>query len=98
MAAGLVHPKAADLVVFHRAFLASIAQHGRLFELGMLASYKLRSGALFEDLGLAPAMYMKGKLGLVPHSVHDTKAIARIFERAADAKVQRHAHEKEGDA
>jgi len=78
---GRVHPDARDIVAFHRAFLSSIARHGRLFELGTVVGYKLRTGHLLQDAALAPAMLAKGKLGLVPHG-GDAQAAAAIFERA----------------
>ncbi|MEI2619566.1 MAG: hypothetical protein V9G09_02360 [Candidatus Nanopelagicales bacterium] len=37
---GLAHPKSKDAQAFHKAFLGSIARHGRLHEIGMLMNYK----------------------------------------------------------
>jgi heterodisulfide reductase subunit C len=79
---GLVHPQARDIIAFHEAFLESIEKHGRLFEVGMLIDYKLKTGHLLEDLSLGPAMLLKGKLHLLPHTVEDRDAIASIFARA----------------
>ena len=82
LARGKVHPDASDIVAFHRAFLDSIESHGRVYELGMVADYKLRTGHLFQDIGVAPAMVAKGKLGLLPHGVRDKGAIGELFARA----------------
>ncbi len=81
LASGLAHEEAAALLAFHRAFLHSIETMGRLYELGMIAEYKLRSGRLLQDLAFAPSMYAKGKVGLLPHPMHDRKGIARLFAR-----------------
>lgn len=64
---------------FHTAFLDQVRRHGRVFELGMVMSYKLRSGALFDDASLGAAMLARGKLKLVPHSIAGADEVARIF-------------------
>jgi heterodisulfide reductase subunit C len=86
LARGLAHPKAKDILAFHRAFLDSIRTTGRLFEVGLVADYKLRSGHLLKDVALAPKMYLKGKLGLLPHLIKGRDAMKRIFARTAARK------------
>jgi heterodisulfide reductase subunit C2 len=63
----LVHPRARDIVAFHRSFLDMIRRFGRLWEVGLVAGYKLRTWHLLQDVALAPAMLRRGKLPLVPH-------------------------------
>jgi len=73
-----------DVPLFHRLFLGTVQQFGRVFEAGMIGLYNVFSGHYTKDLGLAPMMFLKGKLGLVP-SVHgDRKIMKTLF--AADAK------------
>ncbi|OHB71601.1 MAG: hypothetical protein A2V70_14585 [Planctomycetes bacterium RBG_13_63_9] len=67
---------------FNRSFLGSVRRHGRVFELGMLAAYKLRSGDLFSDVGKFPKMLAKGKIGLLPHRGGEAKRVRDIFRRA----------------
>jgi heterodisulfide reductase subunit C len=81
LARGLVNRDASEIVAFHRAFLDSIERHGRVYELGLVAGYKLRTGHLAQDTTLAPAMVLKGKLGLLPHA-GNRAAVAKIFARA----------------
>jgi heterodisulfide reductase subunit C2 len=69
----------ARVLAFHEALLDSIRRHGRVFELGMLARYKLASGDLLGDAGLAWRMLAKGKLKLLPEGVRDKAAVRRIF-------------------
>ncbi len=38
-----VNPKAKDIIAFHHAFLDSVRYTGRLFEMGLIVDYKLRS-------------------------------------------------------
>lgn len=68
------------IVTFHRSFLDMINITGKSYEIGMIADYKLRSKKFFQDLTLAPKMFMKGKLPIIPESVKDKKNIQRIFK------------------
>jgi heterodisulfide reductase subunit C len=65
---------------FHKAFLEQIELNGRLYEFGLVIGYKLRSGALLDDVDTAPAMMARGKLALVPTRIEGLDDIARIFE------------------
>ena len=86
MAALAVRDVERAILAFHRAFLDSIRTTGRLFEVGLVADYKLRSGHLLKDVALAPKMYLKGKLGLLPHLIKGRDAMKRIFARTAARK------------
>ena len=46
---------------FNRSFLGSVRHHGRVFEVGMMAAYKLRTGDLFSDVDKVPADAGQGK-------------------------------------
>jgi heterodisulfide reductase subunit C2 len=67
---------------FHRSFLRSVRRHGRVWELGMLMAYKLRSRDVFGDVDKAPKMLAKGKLGLWPRRGGDAGEVKEIFRRA----------------
>ena len=69
---------------FNRSFLGSVRRHGRVFELGMLTAYKLRSGDLFSDVGKFPKLLAKGKIALLPHRSGDAKHVGEIFRRAEE--------------
>jgi heterodisulfide reductase subunit C2 len=79
---GVAHPGSKDILAFHRAFLDSIEHTGRLYEVGLVADYKLRSRHFLKDVMLAPKMYFKGKLGLFPHLIKDRKGMKALFQRA----------------
>jgi len=74
---------------FNRTFLGSVRRHGRVFELGMLALYKLRSGDLFSDVGKFPKMLAKGKISLLPGRSGDAGRLRRIFQRAEEENKKR---------
>jgi heterodisulfide reductase subunit C2 len=82
---GLAHRDSRDVIAFHRAFLHSVEWVGRLFELGMIAEYKLRTGHLFQDMTQAPAMFARGKVGLLPHG---RAKVARLFARVRAAEKE----------
>ena len=64
---------------FNRSFLSSVRHHGRVFEVGMLAAYKLRTGDLFSDVDKVPQMLAKGKLSLLPHRSESAKRVRELF-------------------
>jgi heterodisulfide reductase subunit C len=81
-----VTPAASKIVKFHKAFLDSIRRHGRVYELGMVARYKLATLDLFGDAQLAWKMLLKGKLKLFPSGVEARQEIRRMFEGAKGDK------------
>lgn len=76
-----VNRQSRDIVSFHRAFLDSIKYTGRLYEIGLIAGYKTRTFHLTQDVKLAPKMYAKGKLPLVPEMIKETRNIKGIFSK-----------------
>jgi heterodisulfide reductase subunit C len=67
---------------FHRSFLGSVRRHGRVYEMGMMTAYKLRTGDLLSDVGKVPHMLAKGKLALLPHRSGSVGQVREVFERA----------------
>lgn len=72
-----------DIYDFHQSFLAMVRRFGRVYEMGLVASYKmkapLRRGT--QDLLTALRMMKRGKPGLLPHKVQNVAAIRRIYEK-----------------
>ncbi len=62
----LIHPKAKDIVAFHKSFINSIKRFGKLWEVGLIAEYKLRTRHFLQDVFIAPLMVMRGKLSFIP--------------------------------
>jgi len=69
--------------VFNEAFLASVRNRGRIYELGLMVSYKLRTGRFMEDVDKAPMMLSKGKLPLVGPQVGGRAERKAMFRRAS---------------
>ncbi len=74
-----IQPAEQRIPVFHKCFLDSIKHWGRAYEIGMIGSYKIRSGDLMGDMKLGLDMFRKGKLSLFPHSIKDKSEIKKIF-------------------
>jgi heterodisulfide reductase subunit C len=66
---------------FWESFLDSVRRHGRVFELGCMASYIGKTGKVFTDADLAPTALSKGKLPLRPHNIKGLDEIRGIFAR-----------------
>jgi len=69
---------------FNRSFLKSVRRHGRVFELGMMAAYKLRTGDLVSDVDKFPQMLAKGKISLLPKRSGDVKRLRHVFRRSEE--------------
>jgi heterodisulfide reductase subunit C len=75
-----VNKKSKQILSFHRAFLDSVKYTGRLYEIGLIASYKARTLNLLQDLTVAPKMFVKGKLPLIPEIIKGRKQMKDVFK------------------
>ena len=75
------YPDSAPLRIraFHRAFLSQIKTNGRLYELGLVVQYKLRSGSLMQDATAAAGMLSRGKLRARVKPISGVEEVRRIF-------------------
>ncbi len=70
--------------IFNRVFLGWLRSVGRIYELGMIGTFKLTSMSLFADLEKFPTMLRKGKLRLFPSVPGRRGNLRRIFRRARE--------------
>jgi len=80
---GKVNPKAREILAFHRSFLDSVRQTGRLHEVGLIAMYKMRTLHLLQDVLTAPKMIARGKLRLMPPRRAGKAEVRKIFQRTS---------------
>ena len=82
------YPTAAPVRIraFHRAFLSQIKTNGRLFELGLVVQYKLRSGSWAQDAASAPGMLFRGKLHARAKPISGIEEVRRIFEACGEER------------
>ncbi|MBM4035778.1 MAG: 4Fe-4S dicluster domain-containing protein [Planctomycetes bacterium] len=80
---GCVNANEADIYDFHTSFLASVRRFGRVYEMGLVAAYKLKSPLRRgpQDMLTALKMARRGKPGFFPHRIQNVAAIRRIYER-----------------
>jgi heterodisulfide reductase subunit C len=82
------NPKAKNIIAFHKSFLNSIRRTGRLYEVGLLMDYKARTMMLMQDLSLAPVMFLKGKLNIIPEMIRNRRVISSIFKKTQRKKKE----------
>ena len=75
--------------VFNRAMLGSMRRFGRVYELGLMGEYKLRTRDFFSDVAKFPAMLLKGKMRLLPPITGGRRAVASIFKRVRARRTKR---------
>ena len=75
---GKVSPRQRKVLAFHKAFLKVVENTGRMSEVPLTALYKMTTGDLFSDVGMAPLMLVRGKLP-VPRLIRGRRDVKRIF-------------------
>ncbi|MGA2499266.1 MAG: 4Fe-4S dicluster domain-containing protein [Tepidisphaeraceae bacterium] len=73
------------VAAFDDAFLNGVRRRGRLYEIGLMAAFKLRTRRFFQDVDKLPMMLRKGKLPLLPKSVPGRAEREAMFQRIAQA-------------
>ena len=64
-----------------QAVLDSVERHGRLFELGMVGRYKLKSLDFFSGAALGMKMVAKGKLRFLPSGIKGKQEVRKMFKK-----------------
>jgi heterodisulfide reductase subunit C2 len=82
------NPQAKKIISFHKSFLDSINYTGRLYEMGLIVDYKMRTGAMMQDVAIAPKMFFKGKLNPIPEIIKGRKKISAIFNKVQIRKEE----------
>jgi heterodisulfide reductase subunit C2 len=70
-----------DIKLFYDTFLDSVKQYGRIFEMGILLNYNLKSGHFLADAELGPKVMEKGKIHFLPKKIKGSDKVARIFSK-----------------
>jgi heterodisulfide reductase subunit C len=76
-------PAARTVLAFHEALLRNVQRLGRVHEMSLMASFKLRTRQFFTDVSKLPLMLAKGKLPILPRSVPGRAARKAMFRRIA---------------
>jgi heterodisulfide reductase subunit C len=75
-----------DAVKFHRLFLLVLKNLGRMHEASLLAAYKLWSLNLLADMDSGAAMFLKGKIPIIPHAIRGRSDVKRLFDETVRAR------------
>jgi heterodisulfide reductase subunit C len=78
-----------DTWLFDELFLESVKRHGRLHELEAIMRYKFEKKSFFEDTKMGLGMFLKGRMGILPHNIRDRKQVKAIFEKAEVEKARK---------
>ena len=80
---GTVNANEVDIYDFHQSFLDMIRRFGRVYEMGLVASYKLKAPLRrgMQDVLTGLRMMRRGKPGFFPHKIQNVAAIRRIYQR-----------------
>jgi heterodisulfide reductase subunit C len=71
---------------FNSIFMNAVRERGRMHEAGLMASFKLRTMRLFQDMGKLPMMLWKGKMPLFQSEAPGRSERVEMFDRAAVMK------------
>lgn len=61
-----IKPKYPEIYQFHKSFANDVFNRGRAHEMKIMIEYNLRIKKPFKNAGLAPKMFMKNKLQIMP--------------------------------
>jgi heterodisulfide reductase subunit C len=70
---------------FNNIFMKAVRTRGRMNEAGLMASFKLRTLRLFQDMGKLPMMLWKGRMPLWQAAAPGRSEREALFDRAAKA-------------
>lgn len=67
--------------IFNDAFLGTVRSNGRLYEVGLLMNFNMKSGKLTKDMAFGLPMALRGKAKPLPHRIKGRREIKNIFEQ-----------------
>ena len=73
--------KAKSIRSLHEVFLGEALKRGRIHEVSMVMRYKLRTGKFLADATLAPVMWAKGQLHLLPKESQDMTRVRQAIDK-----------------
>jgi heterodisulfide reductase subunit C len=77
-----------DTWTFYRFFLDSVKKHGRLHELESIMNYKMAKKDFFSDAKMGLDMFLKGRMGILPHNIKDRQALKEMFKKIESGRPE----------
>jgi heterodisulfide reductase subunit C len=78
-----------NVPTFNDTFLRIVRRLGRMYEVGLMTAYKLRTRDFMSDTDKVPTMLRKGKLALLPPMIGGGRERRRLFDRVHRAGGQK---------
>lgn len=79
-------PADTKIPAFYKSFMDAVNMTGRLYELGMIGLYKMRTKTFTDDMGLGIEMLKRGKLKLLPEKTKKLGQVKAIFRKGREKK------------
>jgi heterodisulfide reductase subunit C len=76
-----------NIPLFNRSFLTFVKLFGRVYDLGLITSYKIGTSSYLQDSNKVPMMLKKGKIAFFPSMSGNKKKVKRIFKAYRKNKV-----------
>jgi heterodisulfide reductase subunit C len=73
-----------DTWLFDSLFLDSVRKHGRLHEIEAILRYKIKKKNFFEDAKMGMGMFLKGRMGILPHNIRDRAGLKEMFKKIGE--------------
>jgi len=73
-----------EIADFYAVALKNIRTYGRMYELGLVLSHKMKTGDYFKDMKLGMKLGMKGKLKILPSRIRNVKSVDKIFRKVLE--------------
>jgi heterodisulfide reductase subunit C len=78
------------VAIFNETFLRSVASFGRVFEVGLMMEYNLKTGQFLKDTELGMPMMQRGKMHLLPEMIKCRDGIRKIYANVKRMEAEKH--------
>ena len=69
-----------EVVAFHQLFLGQVKRYGRLYELGFMTRYRMKSLPALRDLPNYMKFFFSGRLNFLPEKIHKRVDMKKLNE------------------
>jgi heterodisulfide reductase subunit C len=76
--------RARDIAMFYDCFLNTVKDNGKLYELGMMLNYNLKTRQFFKNADTGLAMFTRSKIKFLPAKNKNHRDVTQIFQRVKE--------------
>ncbi|MEW6112615.1 MAG: 4Fe-4S dicluster domain-containing protein [Thermodesulfobacteriota bacterium] len=81
--AGKIETQQPQVPAFHTTFMQNVRRFGRVHELSLVGTYKMKTKTWFADMKLGLEMFRKGKMHILPKFPFGNSAVKEIFKKSS---------------